>query len=138
MRRLSSPHLQEVFHRANVDDDFSPPNQLSDTSPPAHPALPYTSSILTALPQTPAGLGQAYWPSGNEDFRVRHFRRGSQEDLSSRFYVADLIKSRKRSTRMTRFTARPQILVFIVNDKNIDVYRRIKKSCDGRCADMPQ
>ncbi|KAF2815524.1 Piwi-domain-containing protein [Mytilinidion resinicola] len=31
-----------------------------------------------------------------------------------------------------KFTARPQLLVFIVNDKNIDVYRRIKKSCDCR------
>ncbi|KAF2490479.1 hypothetical protein BU16DRAFT_566497 [Lophium mytilinum] len=31
-----------------------------------------------------------------------------------------------------KFTSRPQLLVFIVNDKDIDVYRRIKKSCDCR------
>ncbi|EOA89671.1 uncharacterized protein SETTUDRAFT_159260 [Exserohilum turcica Et28A] len=31
-----------------------------------------------------------------------------------------------------RYNAPPSLLIFIVNDRNIDVYRRIKKSCDIR------
>ncbi|KAF2730445.1 Piwi-domain-containing protein [Polyplosphaeria fusca] len=31
-----------------------------------------------------------------------------------------------------KFQARPTFLMFIVNDRNVDVYRRIKKSCDCR------
>jgi hypothetical protein len=27
---------------------------------------------------------------------------------------------------------RPMFMIFIVNDRNVDVYRRIKKSCDVR------
>ncbi|KAF2747569.1 Piwi-domain-containing protein [Sporormia fimetaria CBS 119925] len=31
-----------------------------------------------------------------------------------------------------KFNARPMFMMFIVNDRNVDVYRRIKKSCDCR------
>ncbi|CAO2656388.1 Nn.00g051910.m01.CDS01 [Neocucurbitaria sp. VM-36] len=31
-----------------------------------------------------------------------------------------------------RYATQPNLLIFIVNDRNIDVYRRIKKSCDIR------
>jgi len=36
------------------------------------------------------------------------------------------------NTTGNHFNARPRLLFFIVNDRNVDVYRRIKKSCDCR------
>jgi eukaryotic translation initiation factor 2C len=32
----------------------------------------------------------------------------------------------------TNHSKRPMFMIFIVNDRNVDVYRRIKKSCDVR------